>query len=188
MKQTSLPMQYWSDSFFTSIFLINRLPSKVLQNIWLHDKLFFNPLDYNFLRVFVCLWFHFIRPFNKHKLEYRSTMCMFIGYCSYQHGYICLEASSRGYVSRLVRFNGNVFPFAENSVSFIPLGVIKNTTTSLPSFYHLINLFVLLLILVLLLFNVCTSVRIRTCYLCSLWLCSSIFIQSTSVHFFTCYS
>lgn len=73
LKQASLPMQYCSDSFVTTIFLVNRLPSKVLNNLSPHEKHFSKTPDYAFLRVFGCLCFPLIRPFNKHKLDFRFT-------------------------------------------------------------------------------------------------------------------
>lgn len=39
-----LPMQYWSDAFFTATFVINRLPLKVLSGLSPHEKLFETPL------------------------------------------------------------------------------------------------------------------------------------------------
>lgn len=119
MKQASLPMQYWSDVFFTSVFLINRLPSKALQNVSPHEILFLKTPDYDFLRVFGCLCFPLLMPFKKHKLEFRSAMCVFIGYCLNEHGYHFLYSPGRLYVSRHVRFRENVFPFAKSTAHFM---------------------------------------------------------------------
>ncbi|RVW43508.1 Retrovirus-related Pol polyprotein from transposon RE1 [Vitis vinifera] len=59
-------------------FLINRMPSKVLQNDSPYFALFKRNPDYKFLRVFGCLCYPFIRPYNNHKLQYRSLKCVFL--------------------------------------------------------------------------------------------------------------
>ena len=54
-----------------------------------------------------------MHPFNKHKLEFRSKQCAFLGYNTLHKGYKCLDISSgRVYVSCDVFFDEQVFPFA----------------------------------------------------------------------------
>lgn len=101
-------------------------------NVSPHEKLFLKPPDYDFLSVFGCLCFPLLRPYNRHKLDFRSAPCVFVGYCSNQHGYKCLDASGRVYVSQHVKFHESVFPLAENRGSFIQSSTSKNTKTSLP--------------------------------------------------------
>lgn len=57
-------MQYCSDCFYTLLFLINRLPTQVLSNVYPHEKLFGKVTDYSLLRVFGCMCFPFNQPFN----------------------------------------------------------------------------------------------------------------------------
>lgn len=133
MKQASLPMQYWSDVFYTSVFLINRLPSKVLHNVSPHELLFLKPPDYDFLRVFGYVLFLLLRP-NKRKLDFWFAPYVFLGYCYNQHGYHCCDDSGCVYVSRLVRFHETMFLFPESNGPFIQFVVVKNTTTFPPFF------------------------------------------------------
>lgn len=116
------------------MFLINRLPSKVLLNISPHEKLFLKPPDYAFLRVFGCLCYHLLRPYNKHKLDFCYTLCVFLGCCSNQHGYKCLDSSIRVYLSRCVRFHESVFLFVHSSGFFMQSSIVKNTIVSLLFF------------------------------------------------------
>lgn len=90
MKHASLLMQYWFVAFFTTVLFINRLTSKSLSNISHHEKMFLKPPDYNFLRVFDYLCYPLLRPYNKHKLDFRSSPYVFWGYCANQHGFISI--------------------------------------------------------------------------------------------------
>lgn len=54
-----------------------------------------------------------MRPYNKHKLSFRSKQCTFLGYSNLHKGFKCLEpATGRVYISRDVVFDENIFPFA----------------------------------------------------------------------------
>jgi len=88
------------------------MPTLVLQNKSPFECLFCRPPDYNFLRTFGCLCFPFLRPYDAHILDFRSSPCVFLGYSSSHLGYRCLDLEShRIYFSRHVRFHETVFPF-----------------------------------------------------------------------------
>jgi len=88
------------------------MPTLVLQNKSPFECLFCRPPDYNFLRTFGCLCFPFLHPYYAHKLDFRSSPCVFLGYSSFHLGYRCFDLEShRIYVSRHVRFHETVFPF-----------------------------------------------------------------------------
>lgn len=111
LAQASLPIFYWADAFCTSVFLINRLSSSILGGSTPFEKLYGTKPDYSILKVFGCECYPLVRPYNKHKLQYRSTRCIFLGYSSQHKGYNCLDLTSgRVYVSRHVIFNEEVFP------------------------------------------------------------------------------
>ncbi|KAL4279258.1 hypothetical protein GQ457_03G028650 [Hibiscus cannabinus] len=69
--------------------------------------------DYKFFKVFGCLCFPHTRPFNKHKFDFRSSPCTFIGYSLTHHGYLCLAKGGRVFVSRNVVFDETIFPFEQ---------------------------------------------------------------------------
>jgi hypothetical protein len=118
LASASMPLKFWDEAFFTASFLINRLPSPVTQNKSPFEILFHTTPDYNFLKVFGCACWPHLRPYNKHKLAFRSQLCVFLGY-SFQHkGYRCLHIpSGRIYISRNVVFDETMFPFHTNSMS-----------------------------------------------------------------------
>jgi transposase InsO family protein len=70
LAQSELPLKYWVDSFNTSIFLINCLPSPVTQNTSPFFKLFQKEPDYTLLRAFGCLCYPLLRPYAAHKLSF----------------------------------------------------------------------------------------------------------------------
>jgi hypothetical protein len=55
-----------------------------------------------------------MRPYNTHKLKFRSKRCVFLGYSNVHKGFKCLDvAEGRVYISRDVVFDENIFPFQE---------------------------------------------------------------------------
>ena len=104
------PFQFWNYYFETFVYLINCMPTPVLAHRSSFDCLFQRSPDYHFLRTFRCLCFPFLRPYNNHKLDFRSSSCVFFGYSSSHLSYRCFDiASHRIYISRHVRFHEHVF-------------------------------------------------------------------------------
>ena len=73
LAKASLPIFFWLFDFHTVVFLINHLPTKVLKYQSFFQTLFGKTPDYHFLKTFGCLCYPYIRPYNKHKLQYPST-------------------------------------------------------------------------------------------------------------------
>jgi hypothetical protein len=61
---------FWSDAFTTTCFLINRLPTHVLNMKTPLEFLFQEVPDYTFLKVFGCACWPHTRPYNSRKLEF----------------------------------------------------------------------------------------------------------------------
>ncbi|KAJ9563058.1 hypothetical protein OSB04_008218 [Centaurea solstitialis] len=126
--RSSLPQRFWYLAFETAVYLINRLPSRVSSNKAPFEQVFKRKPDYSFLRVFGCQCFPYLCPYNHHKIEFRSTPCVFPGYSLVHHGYRCFDPSSdRIYIARHVRFNKHVFPYQP----------FTNPTTTIHSSLHL---------------------------------------------------
>ncbi|KAJ0727195.1 putative RNA-directed DNA polymerase [Helianthus annuus] len=111
LAHSNLPLRFWRFAFDTATYLINRLPSRVSSNMSPYQHVFKHKPDYSFLRVFGCQCFPYLRPYNRHKIDFRSTPCIFLGYSPDHHGYRCFDpVSERVYVARHVRFNEHILP------------------------------------------------------------------------------
>ena len=80
LTHASMPLTFWSYAFTTAVYLINRMPTPVLNMSTPFEKIFSKRPSYDKLRVFGCLCYPWIKPYNAHKLEPRSRACLFIGY------------------------------------------------------------------------------------------------------------
>jgi histone deacetylase 1/2 len=109
-----MPLKFWDEAFLAATYLINRTPSKVIDYMTPLERLFNQTPNYSSLRVFGCACYPKLRPYNRHKLEFRSKQCVFLGYSNMHKGFKCLEISSgRVYVSRDVVFDETEFPFSK---------------------------------------------------------------------------
>ena len=113
LANASVPLKYWDHAFLTATYLINLLPSKVIDYETPTERLFQEKPDYTSLRIFGCAYWPNLRPYNSRKLAFRSTRCAFLGYSPIHKGFKCLDISSgRIYISRDVVFDEGFFPFA----------------------------------------------------------------------------
>lgn len=115
--QSHVPSKYWADAFCAAVYLINRTPNKVLGYKSPLEALTGNKPDYNMIKVFGCSCFPFIRPLNKHKLEFRSTAAVFLGYNTSFKGYKILLPTGKIIMSRHVEFDESRFPFVTGQAS-----------------------------------------------------------------------
>jgi histone deacetylase 1/2 len=114
LANASMPLKFWDEAFLTAAYLINILPSRVINYSTPAELLLREKPDYKSLRIFGCACWPNLRPYNTRKLAFRSTRYVFLGYSSLHKGFKCLEPSTgRVYISRDVIFDENVFPFSE---------------------------------------------------------------------------
>jgi hypothetical protein len=130
----------------------------ILHNKSSFECFFFHQVpNYTFLCTFMCLCFPFLHPYNAHKLDYRSTRCVFLSSSSYHLGYCCLDLSSNHiYISLHLCFRKQYFLFLESdqvsiSAHFVSIPALISQThgLSLPSFrfpYHYLHLCLLIIL------------------------------------------
>jgi hypothetical protein len=132
-----VPLKFWDEAFVTAVYLINRLPSHVINQDTLFERLFHTKPDYSDLQTFGCACWPNLHPYNTQKLAFRSTQCVFLGCSNLHKGFMCLEVKSgHVYISRNVVFNETMFPFANlhpNAVARLraEISLLPDTLTNL---------------------------------------------------------
>ena len=108
---SGLPLSYWSHAFQTAVYLINRLPTPILNNNTPFKMLFKQLPNYAKLKPFGCLCYPWLKPYSASKLHPKSKPCLFLGYSTSQSAYKCLDpTTNRIYLSRHVKFEEEIFP------------------------------------------------------------------------------
>jgi histone deacetylase 1/2 len=54
LAHAHMPLKFWSEAFLTAAYLINRLPTRVIDNTCPLERLFHQSPNYSMLRVFGC--------------------------------------------------------------------------------------------------------------------------------------
>jgi histone deacetylase 1/2 len=106
-----MPLKFWDEAFLAATYLINKAPSKVINFETPLERLYQVKPDFSSLRVFGCACWPNLRPYNKHKLSFRSKECVFLAIVNLHKGFKCLDIpTGRIYISRDVTFDENCFP------------------------------------------------------------------------------
>ncbi|XP_013624332.1 PREDICTED: uncharacterized protein LOC106330407 [Brassica oleracea var. oleracea] len=133
MFHINVPKRFWGDAVVSACYLINRIPTKVLQDISLFQVLnkIKPPIDH--LRLFGCVCYVLIPGEHRNKLEAKSVKGMFIGYTHAQKGYKCyMPESRRVMVSRDVKFVESKGYYDEKSWESLQ-GISQPHTSAVPS-------------------------------------------------------
>ena len=93
-----VPKRFWGDAILTTTFLINRMPSRVLQfKTPLHTLSQYHSLP-SLLnipsKVFGCTCYIHVYQHQRGKMDPRARKCLFVGYSATQKGYQCYHPPS----------------------------------------------------------------------------------------------
>jgi hypothetical protein len=109
-----MPLKFWDGAFTIVVYLINRTPNKVVGYETPLEYLFQTKPNYLALRVFGCAYWPNLRPYNQHKLQFRSKQCVFLWYSNQHKRFKCLDVpKGRAYISQDIVFNETIYPFAK---------------------------------------------------------------------------
>ena len=112
LHEASLPPELWSFACQHAVYLINRLPTPILNNESPYQKLFGKPPSYANLKIFGCLCYPWLKPYTKNKLDPKSTPCVYLGVSQSHHAHLCFDpVQSKIFISRDVLFFEQTFPF-----------------------------------------------------------------------------
>ena len=105
LHDKDLPKKFWAEAASTSVFLLNRLPTKALSKSTPFEAWYgFKPKLMN-LKVFGCLCFSYIPQVKRDKLDKKAEAGIFVGYSSTSKAYrIFLPQSNKVIVTRDVLF------------------------------------------------------------------------------------
>ena len=113
LVQASMPYMFWVEAMHTATHLLNRRPSRAINNLTPFLLLHGAHPTYDHLRTFGCLCYPNLLATSPHKLAPRSTPCVLLGYPLEHKGYRCMDLQTRKVItSRHVIFNESVFPFS----------------------------------------------------------------------------
>ena len=103
------------------MYLINRIPTKILNNQSSYEVLYNEVPDLSSLKVFRCLCYASTLPVNRHKFDSRAKKCAFLGYKAGIKGFVLTDIHTYEIlISRNVKFFDMEFPFYSSSVISIP--------------------------------------------------------------------
>ena len=95
-----VPKYFWGEAVLTTAHLINRIPSKILNNQSPIQSLSSHFPDFGMhtslpLKVFGCVSFVHVHKQYRDKFDPRALRCIFLGYSNTQKGYKCYHPPSR---------------------------------------------------------------------------------------------
>ncbi|XP_075091953.1 uncharacterized protein LOC142172084 [Nicotiana tabacum] len=108
--QASIPLRFWGECVTTIVYLINRLPFKVIGYNKPFEVLYLHLPSLHHLRVFGCLCYA-SSPKVHDKFSPRAIPTVLMGHSSTQKRYILYDLSSRTFlVNKNVIFQENIYP------------------------------------------------------------------------------
>jgi len=114
--QANLPLTFWGECVLTATYLINRTPTKLLNEKTPYEVLFNQKSSYDHVRIFGSLCYAQNRVKGHDKFASRSRKCIFVGYPYGKKACKLYDLDTNEcFESRDVVFHEDIFPFQEES-------------------------------------------------------------------------
>ena len=125
---------FWSFAVLHSIFVINRIPTPILENVSPYELLHNKGPNFSFLKVFGCLAYASSLSRNRTKLDPKAHKCIFLGYRHGVKGFLLFNIKTREtFISKHVIFHEHIFPYH----SIPPSTISKSTSLPMPLHHKL---------------------------------------------------
>ena len=85
--QSNVPIVFWGDCILTATYIINRIPSLVLNNCSPYQILYNIAPDYSNFKIFGSLCYATTQKHERHKFSPKAEPTIFIGYLTGVKGY-----------------------------------------------------------------------------------------------------
>lgn len=121
LHYANLPLTYQTCVFKTAVYLINRLPTPIINNQSAFQLLFHQLPNYTKIKSFGCISFPWLRPYTTYKLQPRSIPCIFLGWSTYKPAYKCFDLITKClHHSCHVEFVETNFPYHATQSLILP--------------------------------------------------------------------
>jgi hypothetical protein len=119
LYQSNLPKSFWSYAVVHAVFIINKIPTPILQNRSPHELMHGALPDLQILKVFGSLVYASTLQNNRTKLDPRGRKCIFLGYKQGVKGTILFDLNTKDiFISRNVTHYEHILPYQSNSFKF----------------------------------------------------------------------
>ena len=106
LQGSKLGNQFWADAVHTSIYLLNRSPTKAVRNVTPEELWSGRKPRIGHLKIFGSTCYMHIPEEKRRKLDNKSKRCIFVGYSDYAKAYrLYDEETNEIIISRDVKFD-----------------------------------------------------------------------------------
>jgi hypothetical protein len=143
--QSNLPKSFWSYAVSHAVFIMNRIPTPLLQNQSPYYLLHNSEPDIHTLKIFGSLVFASTLQAHRSKLDPKAKKCIFLGYKAGVKGVILLDLHTKAiFLSRNVTHHEHILPYQSSSPRF--LGIFTPLFPLKVIFSHLLPLLTTLIV------------------------------------------
>ena len=82
LLERKIPNQFWAEAVNTSVYLLNKLPTKALQDMTTYEAWCGNKPSIHHLRIFGCICYYRVPETKRSNLDNKAHKGIFMGYSS----------------------------------------------------------------------------------------------------------